>query len=192
MAERPNLSRSLRRDADRKAVPRKPPADDSPLVQAARAGLLTTSNTNRGTRGRQAVDRVTSLRREAARPDLSAREALGHQVAGTRPRVASFYAANPPRFVVVEGVSLRDIQRAGRYMGSVGALLDAHGRGASDWAEMARAFEARFRRWAPIADLYLLADAHAVVALAEAQRAAEREVIFDSGRFRPGRRRRAA
>jgi hypothetical protein len=117
---------------------------------------------------------------------------LGHRVAGTRPRIASFYADNPPRFVIVEGVSLREIQRAGRYMGSVGALVDAHRRGGSDWAQVARAFERRFRRWAPIAGLNLLANAEAVVALAEAQRAAEQEIVFDSGRSRPGRRRRAA
>jgi len=190
VAQRPDPA--LRSAANRRAVPRKPPKDDSVLVQAARAGILTDANTKPGTRGRQAVDRVSFQKRKASRPNLPAREALGHQVAGTRPRIASFYADNPPRFVIVEGISARDIQRAGRYMGSIGALLDARARGGTDWAEVARAFERRFRRWAPIAGLNLLADPNAVVALAESQRAEEQEIIFDSGRSRPGRRRRAA
>jgi hypothetical protein len=192
VAERADLPRSLPRAANRPAIPRKPPQDDSPLVQAAWSGTLTKDNTKRGTRGRQAVDRVTFLKRKAAHPDLSTREALGHRVAGSRPRVASFYADNPPRFVIVEGISMRDIQRAGRYMGSVGALVDAHRRGGSEWSQVASAFERRFRRWAPIAGLNLLANPDAVVVLAERQRAEEQEIIFDSGRSRPGRRRRAA
>ena len=165
--------RETRRLANRRATPRKPPKDDSRLVQAARDGILTKDNTKSGTRGRQAVDRVTFLRRKAARPHLSARESLGHRVTGTRPRVASFYADNPPRFVIVEGISARDIQRAGSYMGSVGALLNARASGGSDWEQVSRAFERRFRRWASIAGLNLLADPAAVVALAEAQRAGE-------------------
>jgi hypothetical protein len=188
---RPKLPRSLRRSADRPAVPRGHPPQR--LLDAAEVGLVTRRNTKPATVGRQAADRATFLRRKAARPGLSAREALGHRVAGTRPRIASFYAANPPRFVVVEGpLSVRDVQRAGQYMGSVGALLDAHRRGGSEWSQVSRAFERRFRRYAPIAGLALLADADAVIALAEVQRAGEQEVIFDSGRSRPGRRRRTA
>jgi hypothetical protein len=117
---------------------------------------------------------------------------LGHRVAGTRPRIASFYADNPPRFVIVEdGISVRDVQRAGRYMSATGVLVDAHRRGGEDWAQASRAFERRVRRFSPIGGLTLLADPDAVVALAERQRAEEQEIVFDSGRSRPGRRRAA-
>ena len=181
---------SLRSASNRPATPREPPPDKGALVQAARAGTLNNANTKRGTRGRQAVDRAAFLRRKDAHPDLPVREALGHRVVGSRPRIASFYADNPSRFVMVESISLRDTQRAGTYMGSVGALLDAKARGRADWSQASRAFEQRFRRWAPIGDYHLLADADAVVALEERRRGEEQEVIFDSGRSRPGRRRR--
>lgn len=55
------------------------------LLARAEAGELTRTNTTKGTPQRKAVDRVTYLRRKAARPDVSAREALGGRP--TRPRL---------------------------------------------------------------------------------------------------------
>ena len=188
MAPRADLPRAYRRAANRSAIPGRQPSDHQRAL--AEAGMLTRNNTKPGTRGRQAVDSVIYLRRKAARPNLPAREALGHPVAGTRSRVATFFADAPPRMVTVEGLSAGDMSRAGRYMAATQALVAA--RRTADWAQVSRAFEARFRRWKPIAGLTLLADPNAVVALAERERVAEREVIFDSGRSRPGRRRRAA
>jgi hypothetical protein len=55
------------------------------LLARAEAGTLTRSNTLKGTPERRAVDRVTYLRRKAARPNVSAREAAGGKP--KRPRV---------------------------------------------------------------------------------------------------------
>lgn len=163
---------------------------DSVLVDRARRGELTRANTEKGTPERRAVDRASYLKRRSSRPGLSAREALGHEVGATRPKVASFYAANPAQMMTVEGVSGNDMRRAGYYMLAVGQLVNAKQRGGADWAESAAAFRARFSPWRPIAGRSLLTDPLAVVALAEQERAADTEVVFDSGRSRPGRRRR--
>lgn len=49
---------------------------DPRLLERARSGSLTRSNTTPGTPERRAVDRVTYLRRREARPELTARQAL--------------------------------------------------------------------------------------------------------------------
>ena len=186
------LSSSLRRSANRSVGPRGQ-APSRRLRDAADAGLLTRSNTRPGTAGRRAADAATYRRRRLAEPDLSAREALGHRPADAPTTKASFYTVDPPRMVTVEGVSLRDVHRAARYMGEVGALLDDFREASGDAGRVARvrrAFERKVSRRAPIAGLPFLADADAVVALADLVRAGEVPIVFDSGRSRPGRRRR--
>lgn len=56
---------------------------DPALLARARSGQLTRSNTRPGTPERRAVDRVTYLRRREARPELTARQALGVERAPT-------------------------------------------------------------------------------------------------------------
>lgn len=186
MATPADLPRSLRRSALSRGAP------TQRLLDAADAGILTRTNTAKGTAGRRAVNQVEARRRIAARPDLPRREALGGKVAGSRPTGATFYGAGPPRVVVVEDVSVRDVQRAATYMGSVSALAAANRRSPEAWAREARAFRVRFSHWVPIAGIPLLADPDAALALAETVRAEGREPVFDSGRSRPGRRRRVA
>jgi len=186
---RSSIPPSIRRAAARPAGPRgrRPPRR---LLDAAAAGVLTRGNTRKGTRGRQAVDRIVFLRRRAAAPDLSAREALGHRVAGSRDRMATFFADDPPRGVTVAGpdVTIRDVRRAASYLGMVGGLVEAHRRGPDDWSVVAARFRARWRRARPIAGLRPLADPEAVLALATELQADDWRPIFDSGRSKPRRR----
>ena len=51
---------------------------DPDLLGRARRGGLTRSNTATGTPERRAVDRVKYLKRRAAHPEITARQALGH------------------------------------------------------------------------------------------------------------------
>jgi len=75
-----SLSAGLWAAANSPAIPRYTPPADSPLVQAARDGLLTRANTTKGSAGRQAVERATYLGRDSRRaPGQTAREALGHR-----------------------------------------------------------------------------------------------------------------
>jgi hypothetical protein len=198
MAPRPDPpSRSIRRLANRPAIPRRPPAVGTRLADAAAAGLLTRGNTRPGTRGRQAADAEYRRQQAMAHPELPARERLGHRVAGSRERTASFYTSTDgPRFVRVEGadVSLCDVRRAGTYMGAIGALMRGryHTPGGVHLTGAAadRHFERRFSRWQAIAGLAVVSDPEAVRALAEQQRATDEDIVFDSGRSRAGRRRR--
>jgi hypothetical protein len=186
------LPASLRRAAARKGAPTR-------MVQtAADTGLLTRANTTPGTAGRRAVDRATYLRRRAAEPELSAREALSHRVPGSRTRTATFLTSEPaPRRITVagEGVTLRDVHRAAGYMGDIGALLAQLAMVADHPAEVARVkrhWEARMRRRAPIAGYPVLANADSAILLAdELRNEGDAGLIFDSGRSRPGRRRRS-
>lgn len=148
---------------------------DPALLAAARRGELTNANTRAGTPERQAVDRVKYLRRRAAHPERSARQALAHPAPGDRPGSISFMVDDPPRFVLVEGLSGRDLRRAGRY-----------GRLARE-LESGRLSHAAFRRqvgaWRPIAGFRFLSDPDAVLALVEDRRAADLEIFYyDSGR----------
>lgn len=179
---------SLRRAAARPAVRGRAPSQS--LIDAADAGLLTRQNTKRGTVGRQAVYGRETAQRLAAAPDLPAREALGHRVKGSRPRTATFFADEPPRVVVVEGGSLRDVHRSAAYMGEVGGMIGRLRDWPGDAAGIKRAWERRWMSRAPIAGLPVLADADAAIALADELRASGEELIFDSGRSRPGRQRR--
>lgn len=185
------LPRSLRRAANRGAGPR----DRRPsqrLLDAADVGLLTRGNTVPGTAGRRAVDRVTYLRRRAAEPTLSPREAAGHRVAGSRPRLVTFYTTDPPRRITIEGegVTQRDVRRAGAHLHSVRTLIAELRRHPEQAERIKRRWKSRVRRRAPIAGYALLATADAVIALADQDRQSGEDPVFDSGRSRPGRRRR--
>lgn len=185
------LPRSLRRAASRGAGPRdrQPPQR---LLDAANLGLLTRHNTVPGTAGRRAVDRATYLRRRTAEPTLSPREAAGHRVAGSRPRVATFYTTDPPRRITLEGEDLtrRDVKRAGSYLHSVRTLIAELRRHPEQAEKLRRRWESKVRRRAPIAGYPLLATATAAIALADQDRQSGEDPVFDSGRSRPGRRRR--
>jgi hypothetical protein len=176
VAERPDGAQPRPGTADRKAIPRKSPKDDSRLVQAARAGILTKDNTKRGTRGRQAVDRITYLRRKEARPELPAREALGHERPEVRSgRTISVLLDRPEPFVVLEAASRREASRAGRYDSLTGQLAAG------------RVTPERFRQmvsaWRPIRGERFLADPDRVLAVMEARRAGEEELfVYRSGR----------
>ncbi|MDA8313067.1 MAG: hypothetical protein M0Z46_21115 [Actinomycetota bacterium] len=77
----------------------------------------------------------------------------------------------------------------------MGALLADLSRASgrpSEIARVKRAWGARMRRRAPIAGYRVLATADAAIALADELRGDEDESLkFDSGRSRPGRRRRS-
>ncbi len=180
------LPRSLRRAAGRAGKP------SQRLVDAAKLGILSRSNTQAGTAGRRSVDRAIYLRRRAAEPTLSPREATGHRVAGSRPRVATFYTDDPPRRITLEGEDLtrRDVQRAGSYLHSVRTLINELRRHPEQAERIKRRWESRVRRRAPIAGHLLLATATAAIALADQERQSGEDPLFDSGRSRPGRRRR--
>jgi len=189
MAERPNLSRSLRRAANRKAIPRKSPADDSQLARAARAGLLTEGNTEPGTRGRQAVRRAEYQSGQAnRRAGVSARAQAGHHPrAGTAPLYGETSTGSAR--LQIEGLTAGEVRRAGKYMHATRQLIDDLAARPEDADSIKRAFARRFARWRPIGGYDVVSEPAAVIALAERGRAEEAEPIFDSGRL-PGRTRR--
>jgi hypothetical protein len=167
----------IRSAANKRAIPRRPPADKSRLVKAAQAGILTDSNTKKNTRGRQAVDRATFLTRRSRRPEgATVRSVLGHESSEVRAqRQVSLLVDGPPRFAVLAGLARRDVSRAARYDALVSNLTQ--GRIAP------RAFQRRVSSWRPIAGYTFLSDAEAVLAIVEARRAADEEVfVYRSGR----------
>jgi len=93
----------------------------------------------------------------------------------------TFYAADPPRTVTITS-DRRTAQRVGRYMRLTRDLREE--RITPD------EFRQRVRRRAPIAGLRLLDDPRAVIGLAETTD--RDDLIFESGRSRPRRSRRAA
>jgi hypothetical protein len=186
---RPDLTRSLRSAANRRAVSRKSPADDSSLVQAARAGILSNANTKPGTRGRQAVDRATYLRRRQRHADESARHALGHRSSEDRTAVWSvIYVDGPPRILREAEINRRDARRVARHLSLVAQLAEAHTpERASEAARRLR----RVRSWRPLTivgpreiagEVHFLADPDALLALADRLRAEEGEVVVSYGR----------
>jgi hypothetical protein len=123
-------------------------------------------------------------------PELPARGATGHALAGDYPPTASIYADDPPRFIELEGVSRRDLRRAGIYTQATRQLrTDLRSRPDAAIA-IKRAFQRRFRYWRRLAGYRVLSDPDSVLAVQDAMRAGDVEVLFDSGRARPGRRRR--
>lgn len=172
-----DLPLDLRRLANQKGVPRRPPTDRSRLIDAARRGILTSGNTKKGTRGRQAVDRITRLKREAQHPELTARQALGHRSPSDTPSQISLMVDDPPRFIVVEGLTYRDLKRAGRYDSLVGKLQEHR--------ITPTEFRRRIRSWRPIAGFRFLSDPDAVLAVLDERRASDQEVfVYSSGRAR--------
>ena len=148
---------------------------DPDLFARAQRRELTRSNTSPGTPERQAVDRVTYLRRRDRKIGPTAREALGHQKPGRRPPQISFFAEGPPRRIVIEGLTRRDVRRAARYDAFVSNL--ANGRiSAVD-------FRRKIRAWRPIAGFRFLAEPDAVLALIDELRAADIELFY----YEPGR-----
>jgi hypothetical protein len=173
MAPRRDPSPHLRRSANRTAVRGTEPSDR--LLAAADAGVLSRHNTRAGTKGRQAVDRVTYLRRRAGYPDLTARQALGHPAAGDRLPTISLMAEGPARYLVLEGLSRRDAKRAGKYNDLVNRL--------STGRMTPEAFRGRIRTWRPIAGYRFLAEPDAVFAILDDLRAQDVEPFYyDSGR----------
>jgi hypothetical protein len=161
------------------------------LVRTERHEL--TRSTARTAEERSAVNRVEYLARRTARPDLSARQALGHEAPGDVLPTATFFAqlGAGPTLLVDVTVSRRDARRVGRYLSLVGLLKE--GRLAP------AAFERRVRSWLPVTILdplglrgrvRFLSDPAAVLELAEIERGEERESWIDSGRKRPSARRR--
>jgi len=177
MAPADPILRSIRRAAARPAGPRgRQPSQR--LLNAANARLLTRWNTRKGSAGRKAVDRATYLGRQAAAPELSAREAAGHKVPGSRPTIATFIESTPdgPRQITVEGLNRADLRRAGTYEEAVRKLLDGE--------ISPEQFERRFRRWRPIAGHQLESRPREAVAAADAAASEGAEILFDSGRAR--------
>jgi hypothetical protein len=148
---------------------------DPNLLSSARRGELSRSNTRPGTPERRAVDRVKYLKRRAAHPEVSARQALGHPKTGDVLPTISLMVTDPPRFLIIEALNRRDLRRAGRYDNLVNQLYEGRITSAS--------FERRVRGWRPIAEYTFLSDPDAVLAILEERRAADLEVFhYESGR----------
>jgi len=148
---------------------------DPDLLGRARRGELSRSSTRPGTAERRAVDRVKYVRRRAAHPEITARQALGHPKTGDVLPTISLMVDDPPRFIVIEALNRRDLRRAGRYDNLVNQLNEGRITSAS--------FERRVGTWRPIAGYTFLADPDAVLAILEERRAADLEVFhYESGR----------
>jgi hypothetical protein len=148
---------------------------DPELLAQARRGELTKANTEKGTPGRRAVDRHQYLKRRAAHPDLSARQALGHPKPGDSRPTISLMVEDDPRFIVIETDNRRDLRRAARYDNLVSQM--ASGRLSPE------AFRRRVCSWRPIGEFRFLSDPDAVLAIIEARRAGELDLfVYSSGR----------
>jgi hypothetical protein len=148
---------------------------DPHLLDRARRRDLTRSNTQPGTPERQAVDRLIYLRRRDRRPGRTARQALGHPRSIDQPARISFFADNPPRRVVIEGLARREVRRAARY----DALVSNLAQGTLSPTE----FRRRVRSWKPIAGFRFLSDPDGALALVDELRTADREIfVYESGR----------
>lgn len=163
---------SLRRSANRAAIPKRDAPDS--LLDAARAGILTRNTVKKGTRGAQAVYYVEHERQRTRHPELSAREAMGHE----RPQVVEarqISILTEDRFVILERATRGEARRAGRYASLVSNLQQGK--------MPPTAFERRMRSWKPIRGHRFLSDPQAVLAIVESRRAAEQDTFF----YRSGR-----
>jgi len=148
---------------------------DPELLAAARRKELTNANTRKGTPERRAVDRFKYLKRKEAHPGITARQALGHPARGDTTPQISLLVADPPRFLIIEALSRRDLTRAGSYEELVKRLENGRIRPAD--------FHRRVASWRPIAGHRFLSDPDAVLAILEGRRAQDKEVFYyDSGR----------
>jgi len=132
---------------------------------------------------RQRIDRGGEL-------GLSPSQSIGKPTRQERPAsailsearwTATFYAASPPRVVPVD-TDRRTAQRIGRYMRLTRDLREQR--------ISPEAFRERARRRPPISGYRLLDDPRAVLVLAETT--VRDDLIFESGRSRPRRNRRAS
>jgi hypothetical protein len=143
------------------------------LLARARRGELRRSNTVPGTPERRAADRWAYVERRKRHPELTARQAAGHE--GTRdvPPTVTFFAQSTagPGVLVDVTVSRRHARRVGRYLSLVARLTEGRLSGT--------AFRARVRFWAPITVLdppnrgraRFVADPATATALADRERA---------------------
>ena len=148
---------------------------DRQLLARAHRGELTRANTAQGSEERRAVYRATYLRRRDARFGLTARQALGHAAPADVLPSISVMVDNPPRYLILEGLSRRDTRRAGRYEGLVAQLRQGRLTSAT--------FRRRIASWKPIAGYTFLSDPDAVLAILDQLRAEDRETFhYESGR----------
>ena len=180
----------LRRQAVRPALSRRqlgkgklPPE----LLAAAHSGVLTKTNTAKGSQGRQAVGRVryerTAAKARKEHPDRPVRAAF-HATGRPPARAAVLYlrdAADQPIALYDAEMSRRDVHRSARYLGLVGRLAAG--------AISPGAFRARVRLWRPVmitgpeavaGEYRFLDDSDAVLALVEGDRVSESDVWFQS------------
>lgn len=138
----------------------------SELLRRAQAGELRRGNTIPGTAARRAVDRAEYLRRRAAAPDRSAREALGHRPPeATVPTITALVdLPGGIGYVQLEGLRRLERQRIGRH----DSLIRQLDRGQISPA----AFRRRVRRWAPVGGYQLASDPAAILAAVDARRQA--------------------
>ena len=102
-------------------------------------------------------------------------QATGHYAHPERPPRISLMVGEPPRFLILEGLSRSQLRRAGRY-GDLVSKLEVGRIGAAT-------FRRRVRAWRPLEGYTFLSDPDAVLALLESRRAHDREVfVYDSGR----------
>ncbi len=185
------LPRDLRGQADRLAFPRRQPPDS--LIAQARRGVLTRGNTLPRTQGRQAANAAIYRKRAGRHPELTARQAAGHEAPGDVLPTVSFFAqlGTGPTVLAAVTVSRSDVRRVARYLGLVGQLSE--NRISPD------AFERRVASWRPVTILdppgfrgrvRFFSDPQAAQLLSEIERGEERESWIDSGRKRPSPRRR--
>ena len=180
MARRPVTSRSLRRAAAGPA-PARARAANPRLVEAAHAGIITRSNTEPGTAGRSAADRVVYERRQrrAEARGLTARQAAGHAARGDVLPSTTAIVRNPDGSTQHREIeaSRRDASRLGRYNNLVRQLAEGKISGPE--------FQRRVSRWRPLASGERL-ESRPEAALAAVEDARARGVeVF---KYRSGRR----
>ena len=146
----------LRRQANRRALSRRQLRKRKlapELLAAARSGVLAKTNTAKGTRGRQAVDRVRGYEPRARRtaPGETVRARLGHAPA---PEVV--WSAVPTTSGVIEILTTtrRESSRVGVYSHDVALLLD----GDLEPKEFERKWRRRRREIGPDVELEWRAD----------------------------------
>jgi len=172
-ADRQQLPRGLRSAANRSAVPRRPPAPGSKLASAARAGLLTRSNTRPGTTGRQAADAVVYARREARRaPGETARAAAGHRKAPPAGGISGVF--KNVGFVVVEAPTAGERRRLGRYNARLAELVEGQ--------ISPRRFERMIGAWRPLRGMRFETDPEVVLAILDIRRETGEDIFIYVGR----------
>ncbi len=180
MPRRPEpLSRALRRAAARGAGHRgKRPSPA--VVDAARAGVLTRSNTAPGSAGRRAVDAATYARRQVlgrrraerrGEPAPSARAAVGHgrPFAESGRTMSSIFVGEG--FILVDNLTRGEARRVARWNARAGELKEG------------QLTPGRFRQlvaaWEPFRGMNFESDPAVVVAqLVELQEAGEAPFVY--------------